>query len=208
MKLFVEGGGDSNLLKTECRKGFTQFITAAGVSKRPRIIACGTRNDAYDSFCTEIKNGNPAMLLVDSEAAIIAAYQQGNDATKWTPWEHLKQRQGDKWDKPADATDVQCHFMVECMENWFLADRVTLETFFGQGFHVASLPAVGRAIESVPKAEVYNALKKSTAKSKKGEYGKGNHSFKLLTEINPNLVIAASPWANRFITELKKAMEC
>ncbi|UDV02633.1 DUF4276 family protein [Marinomonas profundi] len=208
MKLFVEGGGNSNQLNTECRKGFTQFVTAAGVSKRPRIVACGSRNDAYDSFCTEIKSGNPAMLLVDSEAAIIAAHQKDKDSSKWTPWEHLKQRQGDEWDKPAGATDVQCHFMVECMENWFLADRVTLEKFFGQGFHLASLPAVDRAIESVPKTEAYSMLKKSTLKSKKSEYGKGNHSFKLLAEINPNLVIAASPWADRFITELKKAMKC
>ncbi|PCJ12260.1 MAG: hypothetical protein COB04_18045 [Gammaproteobacteria bacterium] len=205
MKLFIEGGGDSNQLKTECRKGFTQFITAAGVSKRPRLVACGSRNDAYDSFCTEIKSGKPAMLLVDSEAEVATNHQQG-DSDTWTPWAHLKQRQGDEWDKPDGVTDTQCHFMVECMENWFLADRKTLEKFFGQNFHAGSLPAANRAIEFIPKTEVYSALKKATSKSKKGEYGKGNHSFKLLAEINANLVVDASPWAKRFITELKKAM--
>lgn len=207
MKLFVEGGGDSGDLKKACRKGFTQFITEAGLTNRPRVVACGSRGDAYDSFCTEINSGNPAMLLVDSEAAVIASHQQGKPDT-WTPWVHLKQRQGDEWDKPDGATDVQCHFMVECMENWFLADRETVKRFFGQGFHMNFLPAASRSIESVPKTEVYRALKKATSKSKKGEYGKGNHSFKLLAEINPRLVAAASPWTNRFITELKKAMGC
>tara|TARA_R110000868_G_scaffold140852_1_gene356847 strand:+ start:6246 stop:6872 length:627 start_codon:yes stop_codon:yes gene_type:complete len=208
VKLFIEGGGESNQLKTECRKGFTQFITAAGLTKRPRVVACGSREDAYDSFCTELKIGNPAMLLVDSEAEVKANHQQGNDSSKWAPWAHLKARQGDEWEKPANATDVQCHLMVECMENWFLADRVTLQRFFGQGFNAGSLPAAGRAIESVHKTDVFTALKKATIKSKKGEYGKGSHSFKLLAEIDANLVVAASPWTNRFITELKKAMGC
>lgn len=208
MKLFIEGGGESNQLKTECRKGFTQFITAAGLTNRPRVVACGSREDAYDSFCTELKSGNPAMLLVDSEAGVNANHQQDKDSSKWAPWAHLKARQGDEWEKPANATDVQCHLMVECMENWFLADRVTLADFFGQGFHATYLPAADRAIESVHKTDVYTALKKATAKSKKGEYGKGSHSFKLLAEIDANLVVAASPWTNRFIAELKKAMGC
>lgn len=205
MKLFVEGGGDSNQLKTECRKGVTDFITKAGVSKRPRIVACGSRENAFDSFCTEIKSGNQAMLLVDSEEPVQAGNQSG-DPVAWKPWAHLKNRAGDGWDKPAGANDTDCHFMVVCMENWFLADRKTLASFFGDGFHQKSLPVETRAIETIGKAEVYTSLKSATRPSKLKEYGKGAHSFKLLSSVDASRVIAASPWAKRFIDELKKAM--
>lgn len=205
MKLFVEGGGESNALRTACREGFTKFITEAGIRKRPRVVACGSRNDAFDSFCTALKNGESAMLLVDSETAIAAACQQGRPE-HWTPWVHLHQRQGDEWSKPGNASDTQCHLMVECMESWFLTDRATLKRFFAQGFKEAALPALDRPIEAVRKAEVYTALKRATGTSQKGEYGKGDHSFKLLAEIDPAQVTRASPWAKRFIDELKKAM--
>jgi hypothetical protein len=36
VKLYVEGGGDSAVLRTACREGFTRFITRAGIAKRPR----------------------------------------------------------------------------------------------------------------------------------------------------------------------------
>jgi len=62
VKLFVEGGGDSNSLKTECRRGFTSFISKAGITRKPRIVACGSRRNAYESFCTEIANGGDALL--------------------------------------------------------------------------------------------------------------------------------------------------
>jgi hypothetical protein len=41
----------------------------------------------------------------------------------------------------------------------------------------------------------------------KAPYGKGEHSFKLLALIDPTKVANASPWANRFINELKKKMD-
>lgn len=208
MKLFVEGGGTSNQLRTACREGFSKFITAAGVSKRPRIVACGSREDAFDSFCTEIGCGNPAFLLVDSETAVAATAQAGTEPENWQPWNHLRLRVGDEWEKPASATHKQCHLMVECMESWFMADRATLIGFFGQGFQESQLPPSSRPIECLSKATVYDGLKRATRPSRKGEYGKGDHSFKLLAEISPHLVMAASPWAKRFIDELKQAMGC
>lgn len=70
MKLYVEGGGDTAVLRTACREGFTNFITKAGIQRRPRVVACGGRRDAYESFCTAIAQGEAAMLLVDGEAAV------------------------------------------------------------------------------------------------------------------------------------------
>lgn len=144
VKLYVEGGGDAAALRTACRQGFTTFITKAGLTSRPRVVACGSRRDAYDSFCTAIANGEAAMLLVDSEVAVSDADQLFEDKSKWLPWSHLKQRQGDGWEKPEGGEDSDCHLMVQCMESWFLADRDTLKAFFGIGFKESQLPAATR----------------------------------------------------------------
>ncbi len=207
MKLYVEGGGTSSELKTECRKGFTSLISRAGLRNRPRVVACGSRGDAYDSFRTAIENGEDAMLLVDSEAIINNIHQQGADKTQWRPWLHLEQREGDGWEKPDGSADTDCHLMVQVMESWFLADRHALKAFFGNGFKENKLPAATRSIEDVPKADVYRALKDATAACQgKGAYDKGRHSFGLLADIDPSKVESASPWALRFISELKRKM--
>jgi len=209
VKLYVEGGGDTNVLKTACRAGFSDFLSKAGLKgKMPRIVACGSRQNAYDSFCTAINSGEEALLLVDSEAAVTTHCQQG-DAENWKPWQHLKDRPGDQWDKPGNAGDDDCHLMVQCMESWFLTDRAQLQDFFGQGFNANSLPAEGNQIESVAKSQIYQALSSATQNCKtKSKYGKGEHSFKLLALISSDRVTAASPWAKRFIDAAKKKMGC
>jgi hypothetical protein len=86
LTVFVEGGGDTNPLRTECREGFRAFLTKAGIAARPRIKARGTRQAAYDSFCIAIAQGKNALLLIDSEAQVSAEYQPGNDRDQWKPW--------------------------------------------------------------------------------------------------------------------------
>lgn len=207
MKLFVEGGGNSTALKAECREGFKNFITKAGVQKRPRIVACGSRSEAYNDFCTAIKNNEEAMLLVDSEEAVAAKNQNG-ERSDWLPWGHLSVRKGDQWSKPNGSADGDCHMMTQVMETWFLADRTALAQFFGNGFKVAKLPAAARSVETVSKGEVYQSLKDATSECKtKAQYGKGAHSFKILSNIDPDLVIKSSPWAARFIDALKEKMD-
>jgi len=202
----VEGGGDTAALKTACREGFTTFISRADITKRPRVVACGSRRNAYESFCTAIANGEEAILIVDSEDAVNAQHQQGRPDT-WQPWAHLKGRIGDGWDKPAGVADTQCHLMVQVMESWFLADWDTLKAFFGQGFKENALPATGNSIEGISKQQVYDALAKATGKCEtKAVYDKGEHSFKLLTKIDPAKVTQTSPWAKRFVDELQKKM--
>ena len=208
VKLFVEGGGNAKDLRNECREGFRAFIASAGITQKPRIFACGTRSEAFKDYCTAIANGEKAFLLVDSEAPVSEALSAQNDSTQWKPWLHLKNREADRWDKPAKALDVECHLMVECMENWFLADRKTLKEFFGQEFQEKQLPAPQNSIEKIPKKDVFGSLAKATKNCKtKGMYGKGAHSFKLLKEINPDLVINASPWAKRFIEQLRTFLD-
>lgn len=207
MKLFVEGGGSSTALKSECREGFKNFITKAGIEKRPRIVACGSRSEAYSDFCTAVKNKEDAMLLVDSEESIAADCQEGDDKAKWLPWNHLGKREGDLWKKPKGSVDLDCHMMVQIMETWFFADRPALSAFFANGFKEGKLPAIERAIEGIPKSEVYRSLKDATADCKtKAPYGKGTHSFKILASIDPEMVARASPWAERFVDALKEKM--
>jgi hypothetical protein len=205
MKIYVEGGGDTSALKTECRRGFTEFLKHAGLTGHlPKIVACGGRSMAFDKFSIAIQNNEPAVLLVDSETPVKAEYQQGTNTALWQPWTHLKNRTGDKWDKPQNATNADCHFMVQCMESWFLADREALKTFFGQGFNENALPSIQRQIETVEKIDIYQSLENATKGCKiKAKYGKGEHSFKLLAVIDPAVVVLASKWAKRFVDEVK-----
>ena len=148
------------------------------------------------------------MLLVDSEAPVSAAHRQGGDRSKWLPWAHLEQRVGDGWCKPNGSVDTDCHLMVQVMESWFLADRDTLKSFFGNGFKENKLPAASRSIEDVSKADVNRALANATEDCKtKSSYGKGEHSFKLLARIDPDKIAGASCWARRFIDELKTRLD-
>lgn len=210
VKLYVEGGGDAKSLQIECRHGFRAFLEKAGLKgKMPGIVACGGRRQAYEDYCTALKDGKLAALLVDSEAPVAAEHQQPqNQPAQWQPWQHLKARPGDGWDRPAGAQDADCHLMVQVMESWFLADRETLKEFFGQGFQESALPAASHPIELLPKDELYRALKQATQHCKtKAEYSKGEHSFKLLAKIDSAKVMAASPWARRLVDELKKKMD-
>lgn len=206
VKLYVEGGGNAAALKTACRQGFTTFLTKSGLTNRPRIVACGSRRDAYDSFCIAIRNGEEAMLLVDSESPVKAQHQTGQDDS-WQPWRHLKDRPGDGWEKPRDSAETDCHLMVQVMETWFLLDRDALKRFFGQGFRENALPATTTPVEKIAKKQVYETLEQATRDCKtKARYGKGEHSFELLAKIDPHKVTAASPWAKRFIDALEKKM--
>jgi Domain of unknown function (DUF4276) len=194
--LYIEGGGDNKGLKQDCRRGFMQFLQNAGFKGRmPGTTACGGRDSAFDKFKIGLATADEntfSILLVDSEEAVTAQ----------SPWEHLKNRQGDNWAMPDGATDEQAHLMVECMENWFLADKEALAKYFGQGFKETALPQ-NEMIENVSKKEVLDGLQKATSHLKtKTEYSKGRHSFDILARIDPDKVRKASPYADRLFETL------
>lgn len=198
LRLYVEGGGNSKVLRSRCRQGFSEFLQKAGLrGGMPRIVACGGRREAFDNFCTALRQNVNAALLVDSEGPVTAD----------SPWRHLFDRAQDRWTQPAGGTDDHCQLMVQCMETWFLADRQTLHSFYGQGFRAGLLPSARTPIESVLKADLYAALRAATAACKtKAAYGKSEHAFLLLGLIDPARVTQASPWADRFVTTLKQKM--
>lgn len=195
-KLYVEGGGDSNALRTRCREGFSAFLENAGLKGRmPRIVACGTRGKAYHHFCTALRqcrSGEFVVLLVDSEEPVPAGSG---------PWEFLLFRKDDRWSSPADAANDDIHLMVQCMEAWFLTDKDALARYYGQGFTATALPG-DPGVEQIPKDDVLQGLRNATRHTQKGEYDKGEISFRILAVIAPDKVTKASPHASRFIQHL------
>lgn len=166
----------------------------------PKIIACGSREDAYDRFCTAISiyENTFSILLVDSEGPVAAHIGR---------WIYLKERNEDGWDKPENADEDNVHFMVQCMESWFIADKQCLLKFYGQGFVLNAIPK-NPDIEKIPKIEIYNGLKKATRNTKtKGKYGKGSHSFEILSRVDPAKVRNASSHAEILITTILDKMK-
>lgn len=188
VKIYVEGGGDHNkALDTACRRGFRKFFLKAGLKDRmPTVVACGGRGRAYDSFRTSHENAGTddfPILLVDSEAPVIGA----------DPWEHVRLRPGDGWQRPGGASRDRLHLMVQAMEAWFHADKDRVREYFGQGFRLAAL-STRPDIDNIPKADLFAGLKLATkACPTKGEYSKGRHSFEILALIDPARVRASSP---------------
>ena len=214
MTLYVEGDGKSKEdlqgypkdLISRCRRGFREFITNTGIyapnDDTLRIVPCGPRGRAYKRFRTAIEQGENAMLLVDSEEPVSSEHERSENTSNWQPWDHLE------WHKPNSSNDTDCHLMVQVMESWFLADPDSLKVFFGAGFNSDSLPAETDSIESICKCCILTLLKKaSQGSSKEGTYKKGAHSFELLSCICPAKVMKRSPWARRFVDELKRKAE-
>lgn len=171
----------------------------------PRIVACGGREQAFEAFCTAVKNGEKALLLVDSECSVSNTFQQGNDIHTWLPWAYLQWH--DDWQIPQGAYDTDCHLMAQCMETWLLADKHALQRFFGQQFHTNALPNTPQSLKNIAKIQIMEALKSATEHCEKtGKYSKGEHSFKLLACIDPRIVMEKCPWAKRFIEILKELL--
>jgi hypothetical protein len=193
--IYVEGGGDSNSLRTKCRHGFSEFFKKLAI--KVKIVACGGRNDAYHRFCIalkHIKTNEHCFLLVDSEAPV----KKSMDV-----WQHVSLRQGDEWQKPKNARSEHLHFMVECMEAWFMADKEALARYYLKGFNQNAL-SKNTNIEAISKKELEDTLKTATRDTAKGKYDKGAHSFDILSAIDANKVVAQSPYAKTLCDTLKK----
>ena len=196
-KLYVEGGGDGQALRTRCRQGFAEFLRKAGFNeKMPRIVACGSRSEAYDRFSGAATHGteNLSILLVDSEDRVTAV----------SPWTHLLTRDG--WSKPTWATDDHAHLMVQCMESWLLADKTNTARYFGPGFDESKLHTTAN-VEEVSKNNLMDGLKRAT-KNVRGKpgYSKRDDSFAVVGFLDPNVVRRNSHSANRFLQTLERLL--
>jgi surfactin synthase thioesterase subunit len=176
VKVYVEGGGKQNhALATQCRHGFAQFFEKAGL-KPPmlRIVAGGSRQETYKKFRTAQED------LTSGEMAVLLVDSEGSVS--------------------GQVAEDQ-HFMVQAMEAWFHADKEALESFYVGGFRKNAL--VQRPdVENIPKNALVDSLKRATKDCQKGEYSKGDHSFKILALIDPIKVSGASPYASRLFNYL------
>jgi Domain of unknown function (DUF4276) len=151
----------------------------------PRVVACGGRRQTYDSFRTSHdnrRNDELPVLLVDSETEV------NHD----DPWDHVRSREDDRWQRPQGATRDQLHFMVQTMEAWFYADKEALQEYYGQSFRASAL-SQRPDIENIPKSDLFDGLRRSTTLCQKGEYSKGAHSYQILTLIDPARIRTSSP---------------
>ena len=192
MKLFVEGGGDGKKTLAACERGFAGLVEKVAAMK-PRIVACGPRNDAFDAFKAELARGKAALLLVDSESPV-APKNSGR------PWAHLLEI--DNWQKPDGATDDDAHLMAQCMESWFVADPTALAAHFGDGFKPAKLPQ-NPDVEEVAKADILAGLESAARETPNGGYEKTRDGFRLIGKINPPQVADRAPHAKRFFETLR-----
>lgn len=209
VRIYVEGGGNGNALRTACREAFAKFFEGIELDgkklDRPSWVACGSRNDAFESFCMAVRNGQKnAMLLVDSEDEVEPTYSKPPDYSKWRPFAFLQNR--DKW-KMANVDSTGIHLMVRNMEAWLVADIDNLKRFYRQGFNDKQLSRMSNHVETIDRHELIKALETATMKTTKGKYGKGRHSFKLLASTDPNKVMKVSPWAKRFVECLKAKLK-
>ena len=189
-ELYVEGGGDRNpSLASECRRAFSKLFEKAGVQHKPRVIVCGGRKSAYDQFLHAHEVGEvEAWLLVDSEEPVTAS---------GSPWDHVKTRKGDGWDRPPGATDEQLHFMHVYMETWLIADPDALAKIFGPKFEKSKLPAIA-TLEKSNKQKLDESLSAAAKSTPSGRYVKGVHSFRVLGEVSPQKLRQLA-WAKRFL---------
>ena len=193
VRIYVEGGFQGSA-KSDCRRAFRSFFEKFIAPGSFKVIASGSRSDAYKDFCAALKTnrGDYVVLLVDSEGEVSAG-----------AWQHLADREGDKWRRPAGTHDDQAHLMVQIMEAWFLANPDVLALYYGQGFLANSLPGQPN-IELIPKQAVFDALRHATKKTKKGEYHKTRHGFDLLEQVDPTRVRTASLHAERLFAVLAR----
>src|SRR5258708_22205408 len=70
VSIYLEGGGDSKRLRVHCRDGFRKLLDKCGQRIKPRLIACGSRESAFDRFKSHLRDVRPdehLLLLIDSE---------------------------------------------------------------------------------------------------------------------------------------------
>ncbi len=197
--VYVEGGGERDDLLTDCRRSFHKFFESAGLKgKLPAVKPHGGRSQTIEAFKHRLADQNRdfvPVLLVDSEE-LVTGPVLGSTAK-----DHLSNRAADNAAFIRDVPNEQVHLMMPVMETWFLADRATTVRYFGAGFQESALPPAARAAETVSKKDCMDALKHATrALAIKRPYDKGEHSFKLLGDLNGLIVRDRCRWASRLCT--------
>ena len=195
----MEGGGDRSEPKAQLRRGMDAFLRSLKQAARSKglhwkLVACGSRNAAFDGFKHAIATEPEAfnMLLVDAEGPVTNK-----------PQDHLWAR--DAWDL-GGAPEARLHLMVQTMETWIVADPDALRSYYGAEFKAARLPSRVN-LEEEPKEQLQRRLKDATKDTQKRAYHKIKHAKDLLELIDPDLVRERCPHCERLFRELRQVLE-
>lgn len=191
--LCIEGANKTDSASIRrCREAFSKLFASAGVQvNKLRLLPCGSRNDAFGTFRSKVgEEGVFVALLVDSEDAV---------ADNEKPWDHLHLRDG--WQRPEGVIDKQALLMIACMETWIAADALSLRKHFGQGFKEKALPSL-HDLEKKHRHAVLDCLEKA-AKDCRSQYTKGDRSFQILADLNPEVLTKHLPSFERTVRILK-----
>lgn len=176
LKLYVEGGGDNN-----------------------HALAAQCRQAFAAFFLKAGVQRRPRVVACGGRSQALK-YFQGAIKSGESPLLLLDS------EGPAPATpDENAFYRVQAMEAWFHADKQTLGEYFGGSFRATALSARPN-IEEIPKADLFDGLKRATKDCQKGEYSKGHHSFDILGRIDPSRVASASRHADRLLKALTTAI--
>jgi hypothetical protein len=77
--------------------------------------------------------------------------------------------------------------MAQTMESWLIADRSTMQSYYGSRFQDSAIPNIAD-VEQIAKSDLEKALYSATRHTQKGEYHKIQHGAELLKLIDPILV--------------------
>ncbi len=195
IRIYIEGGGDDKNGRAKIRKGFNTFLASLRNEARKKrirwnLVACGSRNNAFDDFKTALRTHPKAfnVLLVDAEGAVHG-----------TRWSHLQNR--DRWHSTG-LSDDHCHLMVQAMEAWLIADIDALAAYYGQNFNRKAIP--NTPVEMIPQSSLEPFLIKATRQTQKGKYHKIRHSCELLEKIDPQIVCTKADHCRKLFDVIKK----
>jgi Domain of unknown function (DUF4276) len=205
VRLYIEGdtkqkgSGSSITLRQGFNEFFDKWAKEAEIKINLQPILCGDRGKAVKIFLNDdVQYAKGfAVLLIDSERE----KDIGDDA------KFFLQADFPNYDFKK-IKDSQCHFMVQAMESWFMADKEKLAACYDNKFNEKALPK-NKEVEKIPKNDAIDKLKKATKDTRngKGEYGKGADSGKILGEIRPQKVIDAAPHCEKLFTAIREAIK-
>lgn len=186
-------GRDGNL-----KEGFRKFFdNLLGDSHFvTKLIPCTDTWTTVKLFCAGVKrdsiknHGVFQILLIDSDVL------GDND-----PFKSVKSH--DNWALSKKFKNDHIHFMKECMEAWFLADKQALTRYYGDKFNMKALPST-IDIELISKSEIMSGLYTATQKTSKGEYHKTKHAPGILKMLSPKSLTDKAAQCKRLFKTLEK----
>lgn len=184
VRIYIEGGGENERLRTRCREAFRFLLAKMGYAgKMPKLVACGSRMNAFKNFADGLKlhPNSWSILLVDSEDPVKNLTPDPHSDMAWI---HLNLRDG--WIRPTDTEPYQALIMATSMETWIATDREALKNFFGKDLQENALPSLP-TIESQHRKDIFHKLEHATRNCTK-KYQKGDTSFKILETLDPAIL--------------------